>query len=663
MKLKYIFFIVLSTIQFTVFAGSVGDRLKKAGNPADYPGADLLIVFDSTFSDVRESGLTYVNMHRLYKVFTPAGGLKLNVIKLDYDPQSAYVDIKKVVIYRNDGRVEELNPNSVLDYPAPARAIYWGSREKMIEVGRLETGDGVEVFLFRKGFTYALLQGDDDDSKYIPPMRGHFYDIVNFWSEDPVMEKVYVASVPSDKKIQYEFYNGEVQSSAHLIGDKMIYSFTVKDIRPIKRESGMVDMSDVAPKLLLSTSPDWFAKSRWFYEVNEDYGSFDYSPAIKAKVNEILKNAKSEQDSISLLTHWVADEIRYSGISMGCGEGYTLHKGDMTFTDRCGVCKDKAGMLVTMLRAAGFKAYAAMTMAGSRIDYIPADQFNHSVTVVKLSDGKYHLLDPTWVPFIRELWSSAEQQQNYLMGLPEGADLAITLVSPADKHFIRLYGNSELSPEGNLTGEVNIIAEGQSDGAIRRMFTSSYRDQWEYYIEAELKKVAPSAKVQETQYDDPYNYMRGPIKIKIKYEIPDYALVTGSEVVVKSFIASYLFRRAMGHLNFDTQATTKQYPFRDRCSRYVKLNESVKLTGNYEIAYAPKAEKFADSTASFEGEYQVSKSGKTLRMLQTVVFNKRIYQPQEWDSFRRAVMDQEKFAEEPVVLKPMLSTPGNDDEE
>ena len=34
----------------------------------------------------------------------------------------------------------------------------------------------------------------------------------------------------------------------------------------------MVALSDVAPKLLISTSPDWYAKSLWFYGVNEDYG-------------------------------------------------------------------------------------------------------------------------------------------------------------------------------------------------------------------------------------------------------------------------------------------------------------------------------------------------------------------------------------------------------
>ena len=55
-----------------------------------------------------------------------------------------------------------------------------------------------------------------------------------------------------------------------------------------------------------------------------------------------------------------------------------------------------------------------MTMAGSRVESIPADHFNHCVAVVKLADGTYMPLDPTWVPFCRELWSSAEQQQNYL---------------------------------------------------------------------------------------------------------------------------------------------------------------------------------------------------------------------------------------------------------
>jgi hypothetical protein len=543
--------------------------------------------------------------------------------------------------------------NPVLDYPAPARAIYWGAREKMIEVGRLEPGDAVEVWTFRKGFTYALLTGEgpDDDSKYIPPMKGHFYDIVPFYSDDPVVEKVYQVAVPVDKPVQYEVYNGEIRSSANRKGEKMVYTFSKKDIKPMKRELGMVDFSDVAPKLLMSTSPDWYAKSTWFYSVNEDFGSFDYTPEIKAKVDEILLNAKTERDSISLLTHWVADEVRYSGISMGCGEGYTLHKGEMTFLDRCGVCKDKAGMLVTMLRAAGFESYAAMTMAGSRIDYIPADQFNHSVTVVKLKNGQYELLDPTWVPFIRELWSSAEQQQNYLLGLPEGADLGITPVSPPENHYVQIFGTSILSPEGTLEGELTVRAEGQSDGAIRRMFTGNYKDQWTHALEQELIRVHPAAELLSVDYGDPYKYLDGPINITMKYRIPGYALVSGDEMIVKSFIAAGFMKRALGHLYMDTRSETKTYSFRDRCSRQVVLNESISLPGSYSIVYKPEAEAFTDATASFEGGYELSPDNLNLRMSQALNFNKRIYEPSEWPSFRKATLAETKFIDEPVILK------------
>jgi hypothetical protein len=38
----------------------------------------------------------------------------------------------------------------------------------------------------------------------------------------------------------------------------------------MKTEPGMVSKSDVALKLLLSTSPDWQSKSLWFFGVNED---------------------------------------------------------------------------------------------------------------------------------------------------------------------------------------------------------------------------------------------------------------------------------------------------------------------------------------------------------------------------------------------------------
>jgi hypothetical protein len=302
-----------------------------------------------------------------------------------------------------------------------------------------------------------------------------------------------------------------------------------------------------------------------------------------------------------------------------------------------------------MLRAAGFESYAAMTMAGSRIDRIPADQFNHSVTVVKLSDGKYHLLDPTWVPFVRELWSSLEQQQNYLMGLPEGADLMITPISDPENHYLKIRGKSKISDDGTYTGEFELVAEGQSDAAIRRTFTGGYMTTWEAGLKAELLSVHPRAEITSLSYSSPYDYMEGPMEIKIGYSIPGYALVTDNEMIFTPVVVSNIFKGAMSHLYVNTSAESRKYQFRDRCSRSVYLEETVELPGNASVAYLPATPLTSGPGASFKGAFYLE--GKELKVTENLKFNKRVYDPDDWGSFRETVMSQNKIATDPVILK------------
>ena len=631
-----------------LMAQDMPELIEKAGDKEDYPEAHRLVVFDSIKVDVEESGLSHVNTHRLYKILDKTGAKNTRVIQKRYDPLSAHLEIKNVKIHRKDGRVIELGEDKIFDYPKPARMIYWGARKKMIEVGRLEPGDAVELSFYRKGFTYALLRGDQDE-KYIPPMKGHFYDIVRFFGSNPIKEMVYRVDVPKDKPMQYEFYNGSVQVASRFLDGKIRYRFTKEDIMPIKREPHMVAMDNVGPKLLMSTSPDWEAKSKWFYGVNEDYGSFESNEAIDQKVDEILKDANSEMDSISQLTHWVADNIRYSGLSMGEGEGYTLHKGSMTFEDRCGVCKDKAGMLVTMLRAAGFESYAAMTMAGSRIEDIPADQFNHSVTLVRLSNGELKLLDPTWVPFVRELWSSAEQQQNYLPGLPDGADLKKTPISPPENHYVKMKINGSLNKKGDLTGKFYITAEGQSDAAIRRDFVRSFRREWDRKIKKEMMKIHPDIKFEDMQYSNPYEYQKGPIEITVDFAIPSYAFKTQKGLIYSPVCGKGAFKSAMAHLNFNTSLEERDYAFRDRCSREVNITEKISLPANVDVELTTKNAENQGEITSFKGDIDVQ--NRKLIIDLHGKFGKRVYKAEEWPEFRAAVKSHKKISRSPIIIK------------
>ena len=145
----------------------------------------------------------------------------------------------------------------------------------MLEVGQLNPGDIIEYEIDKKGFTYALLaDGSDDESRFIPPMRGQFYDIVPFWVTEPTVRKVYKVSIPMEKEMQFQFYQGDCASSMRYEDGRKAYTFSTNNVMPTKREPNMVDLFDAAPKLMMSSTLKWQDKSLWFNKVNEDYGSF-----------------------------------------------------------------------------------------------------------------------------------------------------------------------------------------------------------------------------------------------------------------------------------------------------------------------------------------------------------------------------------------------------
>lgn len=654
--MRYLRLTVLSFLTLSSAYGQSRESCRFAPDPTlqkpeVYAGYDCVNLLDSTSVTVQPTGSGSFSVCKTIKIQTPRGAVANRIIKYDYDPLTAFAQFKRATVYRANGDVINLDVTQACDYAAPARAIYWGARQIMLEVGQLNPGDILDYEIDKKGFTYALLaDGGDDESRFIPPMRGQFYDIVPFWVTEPTVRKVYKVSIPMEKEMQFQFYQGDCASSMRYEDGHKAYTFSTNDIMPTKREPNMVDLFDAAPKLMMSSTPKWQDKSLWFNKVNEDYGSFALLPEAQKKVDELIKGKKTEMEKIAVLTHWVADNIRYSGISMGKGEGFTLHNTQMNYTDRCGVCKDIAGTLISFLRMAGFEAYPAMTMAGSRVESIPADHFNHCVAVVKLSSGTYMPLDPTWVPFCRELWSSAEQQQNYLPGVPEGSDLCLTPVSAPENHYVRIHANNKLDAKGTLTGQFTITAEGQSDSNIRGMFTRGWQSQWKNMLESQLLNVSPKARLISVDYGkDPKDYQAAPIKITFRYEIPEYAIAGKEELVFKPMVMNNLYNQVKSYLRIDTDLAERQYGFKDACSRLVELAETIQLPKGYSLLNEAKNESKQSDAADFEGS--LSQQGDKVMLHQKLALKKRVYEANDWDGFRSAVNAHKGFGDYLIIKK------------
>ena len=573
---------------------------EKIAKEKTYEKFDCVTLLDSTLVSVQPTGQGSFAVCKVIKVQTPKGAVANRIIKYDYDPLTAYAEFKHATIYRADGRVEELDVKKTCDYAAPARAIYWGARQIMLEVGALQPGDIVDYEIAKKGFTYALLgAGEEDDSRFIPPMRGQFYDIVPFWSTVPTVRKVYKVSIPMEKEMQFQFYQGECTSSMRYEDGRKAYTFVMENMMPFAKEPNMVDLFDAAPKLMMSSTPQWEDKSLWFNKVNEDYGSFAPFPAAQKKVDELIKGKKTEMEKIAVLTHWVADNIRYSGISM---------------------------------------------------ESIPADHFNHCVAVVKLSNGTYMPLDPTWVPFCRELWSSAEQQQNYLPGVPEGSDLCITPVSAPENHYVRIKADNRLEADGTLRGTFTLTAEGQSDSNIRRIFTTGFQSEWKNTMERQLLAISPKARLLSVDYGkNPKDYQSAPIKITFRYEIPDYALKGETEMFFRPMVMNNLYNQVRSYLRIDTSVENRKYGFKDGCSRLVELDETIQLPAGYQLVSDSRNEAMQGTGADFEGS--LMQKGNKVLLHNRLAVKKRVYEASDWTSFRNAVNAHKAYDNYLVIKK------------
>jgi len=191
-------------------------------------------------------------------------------------------------------------------------------------------------------------------------------------------------------------------------------------------------------------------------------------------------------------------------------------------------------------------------------------------------------------------------------------------------------------------------AEGQSDAAIRRMFTSNYISEWEKSVEKELLRISPLARVVKMDFGEPYKYQESNIHIKVVYEIPDYAIVTNEEIIFTPLVAANLFKRGMSHLYFSDTPKQRKFGFRDRCSRLVELNETVKLPATGKLVPFEFENKVGDDVASFEGSINLDEDKYSFS--EKIILSKRVYNAEDWDSFSKVVESQKLFAASLVII-------------
>ncbi len=473
----------------------------------DWPGQTHVKIYHFGQILVRETGMAIQKEQIVWKVLAPAGSKALSVLRFDYDPDSSEVQVERVVVLREDGTATEVSLHQETEFPPSAahgglhdlpqtnHGIFWPLRMLLVRIPGLQPGDSVVIHRTFRGFQVAYLheQTSDPDLRFVPPQVGEFYEVAVFGEPVPVVYRELQVHIAPGRALNVGIYNGTIDHHVEKSPAATMHRFVGRLIPAFPPGVRSLALSDVAPKVVMSTLPSWPQRSQWFYLVSEP--SLQLTDDLIALAKSIVDGISNDEDRVKALNRWVAHHIRYSGLSIGPGEGYTIHPASLTARERMGACKDMAGLQVALMRALGYRAFAAMTMAGARVEEVPADQFNHAVVIWQRDDGSHILVDPTAAVLSRKLWSHAEAGQHYVAALPQGDRLRMTPhQTPAD-NTVTVRVDGELNGSGSLRAEVHILATGFLDTGLRRVFGYSFEGTWGAILQDLAWHLWPSAVV------------------------------------------------------------------------------------------------------------------------------------------------------------------------
>ena len=166
-----------------------------------------------------------------------------------------------------------------------------------------------------------------------------------------------------------------------------------------------------------------FATGASWQSMAADYGkivdNLSDSAAVKAVVEPLIAGKKSTAEKEAAIVDYLDREVRYTGIEFG-EAAIVPHDPAETLAKKYGDCKDKATLLVAMLRAAGIPANVALLNVESRIDS-PADlpgmgMFDHAIV---------------YVPGKNPIWIDATDRYAKLGQIPMGDQGRLALITSA----------------------------------------------------------------------------------------------------------------------------------------------------------------------------------------------------------------------------------------
>ncbi len=517
----------LSAVAIDFAATPAQAALLRAAAPATaerYPDADTVLVEDITLAEYKPNGADQTISDVVFKILTEKGRQEQSTVTLGYNAAYGTTQFTLAEIIKPDGRVVSINleaqSRETVNSGQMNANIYDPNHKTIrLSVPDLEIGD----------LLHYTVRGER--SKAVVPNT--WSDLFLFEDTVPILHSVYQIDAPASLPLTRIELKDPVGDTVTYRKEKLAnggtrHTWEGRNTPRMFEEPKMPSRHTVVQRVLVSTIPDWKGLSKWYWELSKPRLD-TINDAMKAKVKQLTFGLTDPQEQIETIFRFVSQDIRYMGITIeNEAPGYEPHDVSLTFDNRYGVCRDKAALLVSMLRVAGFKAYPVLIYVGPKKDpEVPQPWFNHAITAVRNDDGSYQLMDST-NENTRDLLPAYLCNRSYLVAHPAGEPLRTSPVIPPEKNMLTIQIEGALDDNNLITATALLSFEGINDTAYRGRLARLKPEEREPYFETRLKQALGSATLTRLEiFPADVRDTTVPLSVALGFEVEN-AVATGA---------------------------------------------------------------------------------------------------------------------------------------
>jgi transglutaminase-like putative cysteine protease len=509
-----------------------------------------------------------------------------------------------------------------------------------VNIPQLDIGDTIHV-ISRQIIQRSIMPNEYDEENVFE--GGSF---IRHWS--------YIVHAPANLPLVSTALRDEIPGTITVStvtnGNEVVYNWEVKNVQRMFDEPDMPPYDMVLQRLFVSSVPEWQDISKWYWDLSKPHLDMTTSE-MKQTVHDLTANAPTDLDKVKAIFYFVSKKIRYMGLTPEKNRpGFEPHDVCLTFEKKYGVCRDKAGLLVAMLRLAGFQAYPVLINIGAIRDmHVPQPDFDHAIACVELKKGEYTLMDPT-DENTRDLLPSYDCHRSYLVCRPEGETLRLSPVPSPDKHMLYVTTKGTLDANGVLTATSDMSFEGVNDDAYRNHLSHLKPDERKDFFEGRLKEAVPGVRLISFRLT-PDNILDTsvPLHAELKFNAVGLTANGGG----KSIVSFPLISRGLGVANRillgDVGLQKRKYPLIIQTTCGVREDLSLKLTGGFTGPLAlPQLSSVDDGSMSYDEN--VSCENGTLECSRELKLKTVEFSPDQYSKLKQTLEDMASDGRKNIIM-------------